>query len=70
LLILFITVRMLYLGHYTYHISSAGWGFPILDTAALMRALRVRLTELLSVGTNTAVGPDLGLIRADYFLCN
>ncbi|KAJ5117559.1 hypothetical protein N7448_011191 [Penicillium atrosanguineum] len=35
----------LYLGHYTYLISSAGWGFPIPDAAALMRALRIRLTE-------------------------
>ncbi|KUM62851.1 hypothetical protein ACN42_g4264 [Penicillium freii] len=34
-----------YLGSYTYLISSAEWGFPILATAAFMRALRVRLTE-------------------------
>ncbi|KAJ5194639.1 uncharacterized protein N7498_008077 [Penicillium cinerascens] len=34
-----------YVGHYTYHISSAWWGFPILAAAAFMRALRVRLTE-------------------------
>ncbi|KUM57420.1 hypothetical protein ACN42_g9769, partial [Penicillium freii] len=34
-----------YLGSCTYHISSAGWGFPILAAAAFMRALRVRLSE-------------------------
>ncbi|KUM57052.1 hypothetical protein ACN42_g10151 [Penicillium freii] len=34
-----------YLGSYTYYISSAGWGFPILAAAAFMRALRVRLSE-------------------------
>jgi hypothetical protein len=45
---MFLSVRLpvgKYLGLYTYHFSSAGWGFPILAAAALMRALRVRLTE-------------------------
>jgi hypothetical protein len=31
--------------HYTYHFSSAGWGFPILAAAAFVRAVRVRLRE-------------------------
>jgi hypothetical protein len=40
-----ISVSYIDVGHCTYHISSAGWGLPILAAAAFMRALRVRLTE-------------------------
>lgn len=31
-----------YLGRYTYHISAAGWGFPVLAAAAFMKVLRVK----------------------------